>query len=144
MNHEHYMKLAIEEAKKGDMPYGAVLVKDDKVVMKGYNTAQRDHDVSAHGEINVLRQFTKKIGNYDLDALKGYTLYTTAEPCAMCAAACIWVGVSEIVYGASVEQLLNIGSEQIDISCQTIVDKGFQKVNIVSGILAEECLALFK
>ena len=138
------MKLAIEEAKKGDMPYGAVLVKDDKVVMKGYNTAQRDNDVSAHGEINVLRQFTKKIGNYDLDALKGYTLYTTAEPCAMCAAACIWVGVSEIVYGASVEQLLNIGSEQIDISCQTIVDKGFQKVNIVSGILAEECLALFK
>lgn len=144
MNHEDYMKIAIEEAKKGDMPYGAVLVKDDKVVMKGYNTAQQDHDVSAHGEINVLRQFTKKIGNYDLDALKGYTLYTTCEPCAMCAAACVWVGVSEIVYGASVEQLLNIGSEQINISCQTIIDKGFQKIKVVSGILAEECLALFQ
>ncbi len=144
MNHEYYMKIAIEEAKKGDMPYGAVLVKDDKVVMKGYNTAQRDNDVSAHGEINVLRQFTKETGNYDLDALKGYTLYTTCEPCAMCAAACVWVGLSEIVYGASVEQLLNMGSEQIDISCQTIVDKGFQKINIVSGVLAEECLALFK
>ncbi|MGB3402417.1 MAG: nucleoside deaminase [Microcoleaceae cyanobacterium] len=100
--------------------------------------------MEASGEINVLRQFAKKIGNYDLDLLKGYTLYTTCEPCAMCAAACVWIGVSEIVYGASVEQLLNIGSEQIDISCQTIVDKGFQKINVVSGILAEECCALFK
>jgi tRNA(Arg) A34 adenosine deaminase TadA len=144
MSHEAYMKIAIEEAKKGDMPYGAVLVKDNKVIIKGYNTAQQDNDVSAHGEINVLRQFTKETGNYALDALKGYTLYTTCEPCAMCAAACVWVGLSEIVYGASVEQLLNIGSQQIDISCQTIVDKGFHEIKIVSGVLAEECLALFQ
>ena len=54
------MRLALSEAKKGDLPYGAVIVKDDEIVVRGYNTAQTDNDVSAHGEINVLRAFTQK------------------------------------------------------------------------------------
>jgi tRNA(Arg) A34 adenosine deaminase TadA len=60
------------------LPYGAVLVKDNQIVIRGYNTAQTDNDVSAHAEINVLRNFTKQNNNYSLDALKGYTLYTTS------------------------------------------------------------------
>jgi tRNA(adenine34) deaminase len=143
MNHEKFMREALVEAKKGDLPYGAILVKEGEIVVRGYNTAQRDNDVSAHGEINVLRTFTQQNG-YSLDALKGYTLYTTCEPCAMCAAACIWCGVSQIVFGVSNEKLISIGTEQINLSCQSVVDKGFQSVEVIGGILEEECLELFK
>jgi tRNA(Arg) A34 adenosine deaminase TadA len=62
----------------------------------------------------------------------------------MCAAACVWAGVSQIVFGASIEQLIAIGSEQIDLSCETVVAKGFQDIKVIRGILARECLELFK
>lgn len=143
MNHEKFMHQALIEAKKGDLPYGAVIVNNDEVVIRGYNTAQTDNDVSAHGEINVLKAFTKKYG-YALDALEGYTLYTTCEPCPMCAAACVWAGVSKIVFGASTKQLIDLGTKQIDISCKTITEHGFQNVEVVGSVLAEECLKLFK
>ena len=143
MNHEQFMYEAIAEAKKGDLPYGAVIVKDNKVVMRGYNTTQTDNDVSAHGEIKVLRAFTKKYG-YSLDTLKGYTLYTTCEPCPMCAAACVWAGVSQVVFGASTQQLIDLGSPQIDISCQAIAQKSWQNMEVVGGVLADKCLELFK
>ncbi|WP_413164524.1 nucleoside deaminase [Capilliphycus salinus ALCB114379] len=144
MTDEDYMRIALEEAKKGDMPYGAVLVKDDEIIVRGHNTAQRDNDVTAHAEINVLREFTLKKGCYSLDILNGYTLYTTCEPCPMCASACVWAGVSKIVFGASTQQLIKLGSPQIDLSCEAIVQKGFQDIKITQGILAEDCLALFK
>lgn len=143
MNHQEYMREAIAEAKKGDLPYGAVIVKDREIIIRGYNTAQTDSDVSAHGEINALRAFTKKYG-YSLDALEGYTLYTTCEPCPMCAAACVWAGVSQVVFGASTEQLINLGTKQIDISCKTVAEKSFQNIEVVGGVLADECLELFK
>ena len=143
MNHEKFMRSALVEAKKGDLPYGAVIVKDNEIVSRGYNTAQTDNDVSAHGEINALRAFTQKYG-YSLDALKGYTLYTTCEPCPMCAAACVWAGVSKVVFGTSTEQLINLGTKQIDLACKTVAEKGFHPIEVVGGILADECLELFK
>lgn len=143
MNHEKFMREALVEAKKGDLPYGAVLVKDGGIVMRGYNTAQRDNDVSAHGEINVLRAMTQKI-SYSLDSLRDYTLYTTCEPCPMCAGACVWAGVSRIIFGASTEQLILLGTQQINLTCQEVVAQGFHNIQITGGILAEECLDLFK
>ena len=140
------MREALIEAEKGDLPYGAVIVKDNEIVMRGYNTAQTDNDVSAHAELNILRAFTKQHG-YSLDALSGYTLYATGEPCPMCAAACVWAGVSTVVFGASTEQLSNLGLKQIksfNLDCKTVVEKGFQNVEVIGGILAEECLELFR
>lgn len=137
------MQEALIEAKKGDLPYGAVLVKDNEVVIRAYNTAQTDNDVSAHAEINALRAFTKQYG-YSLDALSGYTLYTTCEPCPMCAAACIWSGVSIVVFGASIAQLIDLGNQQINLSCKAVADKGFQNLEVIGGVLANECLELFR
>ncbi|MGQ4646423.1 deaminase [Lyngbya aestuarii] len=144
MNHEEFMKVALSEAKQGDMPYGAVLVKDHKIVAQAHNSTQTDNDVSAHAEINVLRSFTTQAKSYSLDVLKGYTLYTTCEPCPMCAAACVWSGVTEIVFGASTKELMELGSEQIDLTCEDVIAKGFQRIKVTKGILAEECLELFK
>lgn len=143
MNHEQFMKEALREAQKGDLPYGAVIVKNNQIIIRGYNTAQTDNDVAAHGEINALRAFTQQYG-YSLEALEGYTLYTTCEPCPMCAAACVWAGVSTVVFGASTKQLLDLGSKQIDIACQTVGAKSFHEMEVIGGILADECLELFK
>ncbi len=81
---------------------------------------------------------------YSLEALEGYTLYTTCEPCPMCAAACVWAGVSTVVFGASTGQLIDLGTKQIDISCKTVAEKSFQNIETIGGILADECLELFK
>ncbi|QIR40151.1 nucleoside deaminase [Tolypothrix sp. PCC 7910] len=140
MDHEYFMRLAIAEAKKGDAPYGAVIVKDNEVVAVGHNTVRRDNDPSAHAEINVIRSLTAKIQN---PALSGYSIYTTGEPCPMCATACVWTGISEIIYGASIQDLISINQSQIEISCEEVIVKSFRNINVIKGVLKTECLALF-
>lgn len=134
------MRLAIEEAKKGDAPYGAVIVKDNQVVAAAYNTVRQDCDPSAHAEINVIRRLTNQLKNPSLD---GYSIYTTGEPCPMCATACVWTGISEIIYGASIADLISRQQKQINISCEEVIDKSFRKIKVTKGILRNECLELF-
>ncbi|PMB19062.1 tRNA-specific adenosine deaminase, partial [Fischerella thermalis CCMEE 5319] len=112
MTPEDLMRLAITEAKKGDAPYGAVIVKDGEVVAVAHNTVKRDNDPSAHAEINVIRSLTAKLQN---NSLEGYSIYTTGEPCPMCATACVWASVSEIIYGASIQDLISVNQSQIEI-----------------------------
>ncbi|MDZ8056533.1 MAG: nucleoside deaminase [Aulosira sp. ZfuVER01] len=141
MNHEYFMHLALIEAKKGDAPYGAAIVKDNEVVAVSHNTVRRDNDPSAHAEINVIRSLTAKLKN---PSLEGYTIYTTGEPCPMCATACVWTGISEIVYGASIQDLISVNQSQIDISCEEVIAKSFRNIKVTKGILRNECLELFK
>ena len=141
MKPEDFMKLAIEEAKKGDSPYGAVIVKDNEVIASSRNTVRRDSDPSAHAEINVIRSLTSKNNNLSLE---GYTIYTTGEPCPMCAAACVWAGLSEIVVGASIADLIAANQSQINISCEEIIAKGFREIKVTKGLLRKECVELFK
>ncbi len=141
MHSEDFMRIAIEEAKKGDSPYGAVIVKYNEVIAKAYNTTKRDNDPSAHAEVNVIRSLTTRIKN---PSLEGYSIYTTGEPCPMCSTACVWAGISEIVYGASIEDLILVNQSQISISCEEIIAKGFRNIKVTKGVLREECLQLFK
>ncbi|WP_414573138.1 nucleoside deaminase [Nostoc sp. CCY 9925] len=141
MNSEYFMRLALAEAKKGDAPYGAVIVKDNEVVAVGHNTVKRDNDPSAHAEINVIRSLTAKLKN---PSLEGYSIYTTGEPCPMCATACVWSGLSEIVYGASIQDLVLVNQSQINISCEEVIAQSFRNIKVKKGILKNECLQLFK
>lgn len=141
MNPEYFMSLALEEAKKGDAPYGAVIVKDNQVVATAHNTVGRDSDPSAHAEINVIRRLTAQLKSFSLE---GYTIYTTGEPCPMCAAACVWAGIAEIVYGASIEDLIQANQGQIQISCEEIIAKSFRHIKVTKGVLRQECLDLFQ
>lgn len=138
---EDFMRLALEEAKKGDAPYGAVIVKDNEVVAKGYNTVKQDSDPSAHAEMNVIRSLTAKIGN---PTLEGYTIYATGEPCPMCATACVWTGISEIICGASIQDLIEFNQSQVRISCEEIIAKSSKNIKVTKGVLREECRELFK
>ncbi len=141
MKPEDFMRLALAEAKQGDSPYGAVIVKDNVVVAQAHNTVRRDSDPSAHAEINVIRSLTNKIKS---PSLEGYSIYTTGEPCPMCATACVWTGVSEIIYGVSIQDLIAINQSQIDISCEQIIAKSFRNIPVIKGVLRDECLELFK
>ena len=141
MKPEDFMKLALQEAKQGDAPYGAVIVKDNEVIVKAHNTVKRDKDPSAHAEINAIRLLTAKIQS---TSLEGYTLYTTGEPCPMCATACVWAGISEIVFGAAIADLIAANQSQIDIACEEVIERGFRKIKVTKGVLKSECLQLFK
>jgi tRNA(adenine34) deaminase len=127
MNNEYFMRVALEVAKKGDSPYGAVIVKDGEIVAAAHNTVKQDSDPSAHAEINVIRILTSKLKN---PSLEGYKIYTTGEPCPMCTSACIWSGISEIIYGASIQDLMDIKQSQIDISCEEVIAKSFRNIRI--------------
>ncbi|MCC5653588.1 nucleoside deaminase [Nostoc sp. XA013] len=141
MNPEYFMRLALAEAEKGDAPYGAVIIKDNEVMAAAHNTVKRDSDPSAHAEINVIRSLTAKLKN---PSLEGYSIYTTGEPCPMCATACVWSGLSEIVYGASIQDLISLNQSQIHISCEEVIAKSFRKIKVTKDLLKIECLELFK
>lgn len=140
MTHERFMYLALAEAKKGDSPYGAVIIKDDEVVAKAYNTVIRDSDPSAHAEMNAIRALTNKNKS---PSLEGYIIYASGEPCPMCAAACIWAGVEEIIIGASIQDLIDINQSQIHLSCEEIIAKSSKKIKVTKGVLQQESIALF-
>ncbi len=141
MTYQHFMDIAIEEARQGDAPYGAVLVKDGTIIAQGFNTVKRSHDVTAHAEVNVIRA---AIAQSPTRSLAGSTLYTTGEPCAMCTGAAIWARISRIVYGASVDQLAEVGQNQIGLSSEAIVGTSFWDVAVEGGLRASEILRLFE
>ena len=92
------MRLAARAAERGEVPVGALVVKDGKVVGRGYNAPISSKDPSAHAEIQALRETSSALGNYRLE---NCTLYVTLEPCAMCAGAIMHARIARLVYGAS-------------------------------------------
>lgn len=94
----HALALAERAAAEGEVPVGAVLVKDDVVIGEGYNRPIIDHDPSGHAEMIALRAAAKALGNYRLN---GTTLYVTLEPCVMCAGAITHARVQRLVFGAA-------------------------------------------
>ncbi|RUT09612.1 hypothetical protein DSM106972_001070 [Dulcicalothrix desertica PCC 7102] len=141
MDNEYFMRIALEAAKKGDAPYGAVIVKNNEVVTVAHNTVRQDCNPTAHAEINAIRKLTANLKN---TSLEGYTIYTTGEPCPMCATACVWTGISQIVYGASIKDLMEVKQSQIDISCEEIIAKSFKNITVTRGVLRFECMDLFQ
>ena len=100
-----YMRLALEEAQKaaaeGEIPVGAVLIKDGEVIAAAHNRREADHDPSAHAEMLCIRQAAQALGDW---RLRGCTLYVTLEPCPMCAGAMVMSQLSGCVYGAADEK----------------------------------------
>ncbi|MBL1255462.1 nucleoside deaminase [Methylocystis sp. Sn-Cys] len=135
------MRLAVEEAKKGDFPFGAVIVREGGVAASGRNMGIRTNDPTAHGEMVAIRNFC---ATRPASELKGATIYTTGEPCPMCMSAILWSGFGRMVYAASIEQLATrIG--QIMMRSEAVAEAApFETIEITGGVLAGEALALFK
>jgi tRNA(adenine34) deaminase len=97
-----FMRLALDEARRGDYPFGAVIVRNDKVIARGRNLGKVHDDPTAHAEMTAIRRALSEHGSA---ALRGSTLYATGEPCPMCMGAIIWCHVERLVFAASVKQL---------------------------------------
>ena len=136
-----FMRRALREAQKadlqGEVPVGAVVVWDEKIIARGYNRPLALSDPSAHAEILALRRAAKKLGNY---RLKGCDLYVTIEPCAMCAGAIIQARLRRVVYGAPDPKAGACGSA-LDVLNHPKVN---HQVEVVSGVLAEECASILQ
>src|SRR3989338_10507661 len=123
---EELMKLTIVEAKKSivhkEWPGGVIIAKQEKILERAENYVQRNYDPTAHAEIVAIRNLCKKLATWNLE---GCELYSTAEPCPMCMAACIWAGVLKIYYGVSLKDLVKKGDYQIKIYSEEFAQKSF-------------------
>jgi tRNA(adenine34) deaminase len=134
-----FMKIALNEARRGDYPFGAVIVKDGKILSLGRNLGKTHDDPTAHGEMVAIRRCLAVHGSAPL---KGATLYTSGEPCVMCMGAIIWCGVGRLVYAASVAQIA-AKMNQIMISSADIAAKApFDPISITGGVLADEAVPI--
>jgi tRNA(adenine34) deaminase len=137
---ERFMRLALDEARLGDYPFGAVIVHDGQVLARGRNLGKTNDDPTAHGEMMAIRQ---GLADHGSAGIRGTTLYTSGEPCAMCMGAIIWCHIGRLVFAASVQQLAT-KINQIMISSTDIAAKApFAPIAITGGILADEAMQLF-
>ena len=138
---EKWMQIAIQEAikaeKEGEVPVGAVLVKDGLVIAKAHNQPISTNDATAHAEIQLIRAAGIKQENY---RLTGTSLYVTLEPCAMCLGAMMHARIERIVYGAHDPKTGVCGSTE------NLIDAKFfnHKIDLTSGVLENECRRLLK
>jgi tRNA(adenine34) deaminase len=136
-----FMQAALEEARlagtRGEVPVGAVIVVENRIVGRAGNRTILDCDPSAHAEVVALREAAKELGNY---RLLGTTLYVTIEPCAMCAGAMVQARINRLVYGADDPKGGAVRS------CFSILDHPQinHRVQVTGGVLAESASALLK
>jgi tRNA(adenine34) deaminase len=137
----HWMALALAEARvaaeAGEVPVGAVLVKDGQLIATGRNTPVAQHDPSAHAEINALRAGAAALGNYRLD---GCELFVTLEPCAMCAGAMLHSRLARVVFGAADPKTGAAGSV-LDLFAEPRLN---HRTQVQGGVLAEDCSAVLQ
>jgi tRNA(adenine34) deaminase len=140
-NDPEFMKAALDEARaagsRGEVPIGAVVVLNEKIVSSSGNRTILDCDPTAHAEVVALREAARKIGNH---RLLGTTLYVTIEPCAMCAGAMIQARISRLVYGADDAKAGAVRS------CFLILEheKLNHRVDVTSGVLAGRSVELLR
>lgn len=137
---ERFMRMALEEARQADFPFGAVIVRNGSVLARGRNLGRTSSDPTAHGEMVAIRRC---LADHGPAALRGSTLYTSGEPCAMCMGAILWCQIGRLVYAASVTQLAT-KINQITLSSAEVAAKApFVPISITGGVLADEAMRLF-
>jgi tRNA(adenine34) deaminase len=136
-----YMGLALQEARKawaaGEVPVGAVVVRDGEVVAAGFNQPIGRHDPTAHAEIVALRAAGEKLGNY---RLPGCELYVTLEPCAMCSGAMMHARLARVVYAAP-DPKTGVCGSILDLFA---LEQLNHHTDVVGGVLADEASAMLK
>ena len=141
MNHDDFMRAALEEARRGlaagEVPIGAVLVIDDRIVARAFNQPIGAIDPTAHAEVLVLREAARIVGNYRLtDAV----VYVTVEPCLMCVGALVHARVREVVYGAPEPK-----SGAIVSAVRGLDVPGLNhRFAVTAGVLEDECRGIIQ
>ncbi len=136
-----YMTAALEEAKKafelGEVPVGAVVVKDGEIIARAHNLTETSKDPTAHAEVLAIREAARVLGGW---RLIGCDLYVTVEPCSMCAGAIVWSRVERLFYGAKDPKAGAAGS-LFDIPGDARLN---HNPEVTGGVMEEECSAIVK
>jgi tRNA(adenine34) deaminase len=137
MTDEHWMEIALEEARAagaaGDVPVGAVIVRDGVILGRGRNRREVDNDPTAHAEVVALRDAARALGHWRVEA----TLYVTHEPCPMCAGALVNARISRLVYGCP-----NPKAGAVTSLFNLVTDTRLNhRMDVTAGVLADECAA---
>ena len=132
---EKWMKIAISEANlandEGEIPVGAVIIQNNKLIVKAHNQPIINHDPTAHAEVEALRKAGRKLKNY---RLSGSTLYVTLEPCAMCLGAMMHARIERIVFGAS-DPKTGVCGSKADLTSETFFN---HRIKVQGGVLEKE------
>ena len=138
MSHQLFIQkaidLALQAREKGNHPFGALLVLDEAVQLTAENKVNTDHDVTSHAELNLVSSATRR---FSPEALAKMILYTSTEPCAMCAGAIYWAGIRTVVYGCSAESLGEIAGASFVIPCRELFARGREETNVVGPVMEE-------
>ena len=141
-----FMARALALARKGEgtpgaSPIGCVIVMDGEVVAEGHNEVGIRHDPTAHAEMVAIRRAGATL---ERDELRGATLYSTLQPCGMCTMASIWSRIGRVVYGAGREHVHKMYFEDRHLDTMNFIRDAYRSdVEVVAGVMAEECAALY-
>lgn len=141
MLHQDWMRLALVQAEKalelGEVPIGAIIVKDSQIIASAFNEKELRQDPTAHAEVLVIQRAAEKLGSW---RLSDATLYVTLEPCPMCAGAIVQARLKQLVYGAADLKGGATGSV-LNVLNTTLWN---HKVDVVAGILEDDCSNILK
>jgi tRNA(Arg) A34 adenosine deaminase TadA len=140
------MRRALAEARRNlrraaGGPFGACVLRGGQVVAAARNTVLARRDPTCHAEVSAIRAAARRLGTHDL---AGCTICSTTEPCPMCFAAIHWAGIGRIVYGSRIADVARLGFRELTVSNRTLRRLGGSGVEIVGGLLREECLDLLR
>ena len=138
------MQLAIEKARAGlaagQSPFGCAIAANEQILSVAHNTVLSDSDITAHAEVNAVRQACQSSQRIHLD---GCVVATTCEPCPMCMAALHWARVEHVYFGATIADAESAGFNELQVPAAEVLRIGNSQVKISSGLMPNECRALF-
>ena len=144
---EHFMRAAIRLGEKAALidgtggPFGCVIVKDGKIIAEGSNHVVSENDPTWHGEMEAIRAAAKKLGTFDLS---GGTLYTTGEPCPMCAGAICWARIDRVVYASTIADALRYGQFDDHPIYEDLAKSIAERLTPAAQCLRDEMLELWR
>lgn len=142
--HERWMALAIEQARVsiagGQSPFGAVVVRDGKLVVAAHNEVWHRTDPTAHAEVVTIQKAAAALKTIDLS---GCEMYSTCEPCPMCASAIHWSKLDAVYYGATIADAQRAGFTELTLPIGEVYRIGNSRVKAVPGVMQAECARLF-
>lgn len=149
LDHEALLRRAIDESRKareaGNHPFACILVgPEGEVLMTQHNAFMPDHDMTGHAERVLM---TRASTTYPISFLRECTIYTSAEPCAMCAGAIYWTGLKRVVYGLTEKDLKKITGDHpenptLDLPCEVVFAAGQRQVEVIGPLLEAEAAAV--
>jgi guanine deaminase len=138
------MRMAIEKCRQGigegQSPFGCAIARGDEVIACSHNTVVKTTDITAHAEVNAIREACRTVGDIFLD---GAVVATTCEPCPMCMAALHWARVDTVYFGATIADADMAGFNELQLPAAELLRMGGSKLKLIPQLLPEECKQLF-